>query len=268
MPSDPQNGPCDGEYLDADVDGLLNVLREGPDSANARRAAQLLIRLEDGSADAALLAFFGETRTDAPVAMMASRVLAERDPYRDPSYVLDWFSFRGKIPRMLTIFPMWKWAAYKFPITTMCGVSRLRRADPVRHYTHFLRSGGSGARFNAAAALGDTADVAALDALEHALTDRHWRVRRVAADSVRRLRHFGAAETLPTHGAYQRLVACLADTKDEVSVAAARALWSLGQEDPVHEALRSLPHRRRLLEPVTSGEIPPLGTVWAADETL
>lgn len=123
-------------------------------------------------------------------------------------------------------------------------------------------------RLSAAAGLSDTADVAALRPLSRALRDRHWRVRMVAADSVRRLRHAGADELLADRPVRDGLIRCLSDRRHKVRVAAARALGSMGDLEPVRKrrwrSVWSWPEFGRVLR----GEIPPLPKLWACDDTV
>jgi HEAT repeat protein len=169
---------------------------------------------------------------------------------------------------MLAIVLPVKRILYKFPWTSMYGISRLRHAEPIRHYTELLQSRRTAARWNAVVALGDTADIAALSALGIALSDRAWRVRRDAANSIRRLRHFGATTVWPSHDARDQLVARLEDPHNLVAIAAAQALWSLNDHEPVRSAAQSLPHRHQEFLAVMQGDIPNLGPMWAADDHL
>lgn len=151
------------------------------------------------------------------------------------------------------------------------GFPRLRRANPVEHYADMLSHRFGPVRGSAVIGLGDTADLTALTPLASALADRSASVRKHAADAVRRLRHAGAAEQMPEHPVHQKLVDCLGDAKRDVPIAAARALGSLGGQDTVNRYRVELSvfswRRRRDLDQVLRGDIPPLDKIWQGDET-
>lgn len=268
--------PGEGEHEqpigpESELSRLLDGLRHGPNSPDAKAIAQRLVRSSDPAADEALLEFFHHVRGDPAVASVASRVVAERRPDRDPAYILDWFTVANNFDGPRFVKRLVAAQRYKFPWTSMFGVSRLRQAEPIKHYTKLLSDKSVANRVGAATALGDTADLAALDPLVTALGDPHMRVRVAAADAVRRLRHAGAGNVLGDHVIRRMLIKCLSGMWSRVAVAAARALGSMDDLEPVHQQFeRTARWRRRRREgfrAVIRGEIPLLGPTWVGDDT-
>jgi HEAT repeat protein len=120
----------------------------------------------------------------------------------------------------------------------------------------------------AAQALGDTADPAALDPLVTALVDPDRRVRRTAADAVRRLSHTTSTEAVFDHPIRQKLEATLADKDKNVALAVACALVTIGDAASVQAYVANNPRSRRTFAGVLAGEIPPLFPIWPGEEAV
>jgi len=189
-------------------------------------------------------------------AELISRILAERDPDRDPSYLDRLF---GEHQPGEVVIGGEDW-----------GFTRLRRLEPVQRYTDQLRDGGFIARVCAATGLGDTVDPAAFDVLLTALSDRRYMIRGAAVQSVQRLAQSGLEDVYSTHAARQRLAdMLLTDRRLIVRVLAARVLYLFGDEPLVVGALRRAPWwRPRLkasLNACLSGGNPPPEKVWIGE---
>ncbi|WP_420855616.1 HEAT repeat domain-containing protein, partial [Streptomyces kanamyceticus] len=152
----------------------------------------------------------------------AIRVAAEFDPDRDPGPFMDFLDMQPPSNRLIRAILRRSTATWDYPDTAPAnsgwGYTRLRRLDPppVERFTQRLAVPGSIIRVNAANALGDTADVAALSPLADALDDANPAVRSAGAAAVRRLRHAGAAAALHAHPAESQLIALLKDPKRAV----------------------------------------------------
>lgn len=256
---------------EVDVTWVLQEIQkgEGVDPVVVR----LLVGDRSSEVDSMLLAVLADRKVKFDVAELASRILVERDPDRDPVFLHEYFPVAkkwvepGSNPSWLMRFmaPYPPVGAHGF------GFSRLTQLHPVDMYARQLDEKFFAVRMGGAAALGDTADLASLEPLVRALVDPSWRVRVTAADSVRRLRHAGAAEVLPAHPVRDGLMRCLGDRRRVVRVAAARALGSMGDVEPLQRRRASLGwlarRQRRDLDEVLRGEIPPLPKVWPGDET-
>ncbi|MFI6102062.1 HEAT repeat domain-containing protein [Lentzea sp. NPDC051213] len=195
-------------------------------------------------------------------AELISRVLAERDPDRDPAYVERMFRYGldGELEDG-AVLGAEDW-----------GFTRLRRLEPVKWYADQLYYDGfakSLMRLGAVFALGDTADPAAFDVLLPVLSDRKPRMRATAVHAVRRLARAGLDAEYRAHPVRQRLAELLADPHLNVRVEAARALCVLGDEALVADApgKASWWQRKwkRALETCLHGEIPSLPKIWAGD---
>jgi HEAT repeat protein len=263
----------DSQSRDWDVVAALDeVFRRGQD-ADAR-AARLLVDSSDPIVEQKLQDKLGESGTRFGVEAAVSRILVERNPDRDPSFLRGHLIGVSQATR-----PFVRKATLKdmdalsdpFLGAHVLGFSRLRKLDPVAVYARQLDNRLVSVRSGAAVGLGDTADLAALEPLARALADPHWKVRMNAADSVRRLRHTGAGTVLATHPVRERLVECLTDRHRPVRVAAAQALGSVGDVEPLRQCLSRCPwwawRRRRDLAQVLRGDIPPLRKTWPGDDT-
>jgi len=250
------------------VSALAEVLRNGfsadPD------AARFLVSTKDETVEAQLLQQIQAPDTEHEVVVVLCRVLAERNPDRDPVYLLPHlrsvshmnpFSPKDQRQDELAL-------SNPSPGGHAMGFSRLRRADPVGVYSRQLQHCLFPVRMGAAVGLGDTADLTALEPLVGALSDPNWRVRMSSADSVRRLRHAGVGKLIGTHPVRGFLIKCLSDGRHEVRVAAARALGSMGDFGPVRERRARSFRSRREFDRVLRGEIPPLPRIWPGDDTV
>jgi hypothetical protein len=189
-------------------------------------------------------------------AELISRILAERDPDRDPSY-LDRLFDEHQPGAVVVAGENW-------------GFTRLRRLEPVQRYADQLRGGGFFPRLFATISLGDTVDPAAFDVLLPALSDRRKTVRGAAVQSVQRLAQSGLEDAYSTHAARQRLAdMLLTDRRLIVRVLAARVLCLFGDEHLVVDALSKAPWwRPRLkasLKACLSGGNPPLQKMWIGE---
>lgn len=235
-------------------------------------AAALLARGSGDEVDEALLDLFEEScdRTPKPGlkvreimrledrAELISRILAERDPDRDPSYV-DWLLGEEDPDDKRT----WTIAIG----AENWGFTRLRQLEPVRRCTELLQTGGRFTRGAAVLCLGDTVDAAAFEPLLTALSDRSKYVRTMAVMSVRRLAQSGFAEEYAGHAVRARLGEMLrSDRKWLVRLQLAPALCVLGDEALVAEALRKAwwweRKWKRKLREWLNGEIEPLLKMW------
>ncbi|MEV4870444.1 HEAT repeat domain-containing protein [Streptomyces syringium] len=200
---------------------------------------------------------------------MAVRVAAELDPDRDVEPFLDLLDPAPSGNRLVRKVMTWGPLAYPdtFPRSPW-GYTRLRRLDPppVARYTARLLAKSRTVRVSAAMALGDTADLTALDPLAEALTDPSQDVRVSAVNSVRRLRHAGAANELQGHPAEAGLVDALSSRQPLVHEAAVQALVLLERTDMVKDVIRSGDSGGRLKRALDRG-ITPLPRTWPGDET-
>lgn len=235
-------------------------------------AAALLARGSGDEVDQALLDLFEESCDRTPEAgrklreimrledraELVSRILAERDPDRDPSYV-DWLLGEEDPDDKRTwtlVLGAESW-----------GFTRLRRLEPVRRCTELLRTGGRFTRATAAMCLGDTVDAAAFEPLLTALSDRSKYVRTAAVMSVRRLAQSGFREEYAGHAVRMRLGEMLrSERKWFVRLQLAAALCVLGDEALVEDALRRAWwwewKWKRTLKECLNGKIEPLPKVW------
>lgn len=258
-----------GIELIGKIDEAIEEIRLGGSSS---AAVQLLVE-SNSDVEPALFGILSDRQVDSAVVALIARVLVERDVNRDPEFLVELIpnmqrsaAGSGTFMRVLGGD-----VPYPPPGAHVMGFARLRRLDPVKVYSEQLKHSFFGVRLTAAAALGDTADLTALDPLTRALNDSNWRVRANAADSVRRLRHAGAATVLHEHPVRDRLIERLTDRRRAVRVAAARALGSMADDQPIQQArgrLSRWSRKRRDLDRVLSCEVPPLPQLWPGDRTI
>jgi len=194
-----------------------------------------------------------------PARPLLCRVLAERDPYRDPQYALRHFyeMTDGPVRRRLGR------EVYRSPWVWLYGITRLRNADPVGHIapdaTHWLAT----RRLIAVTALGDTADPAALPPVIGRLRDAKWRVRSEAAAAVRRLARSG----VQVGSAAEALVRCLQDDRQEVVEQAAAALAFPALRDClVWSRATLMPLGGAIVDNALDGAVAPLVPLWPGEE--
>lgn len=254
-----------GGAPEGDEQWALDRFSSGTPEERARAAA-VLSRGSGREVDEALLALVADA--DRDVAELAGRVLAERDPDRDPAYterfVGDRAAAAARSPRTAAVVD---WMNGELPLgVEEWGFPRLRRLEPVRRYAAQLRGGSALARSAAALGLGDTADPAAFDALLTALADPNRTVRATAVQAVRRLARGVAGEAFRDHPVRERLAGLLADRSRAVRLEAARALCVLGDGAVVAEARGRVPWwragLRRDLDDCLAGRVPPLPRTW------
>lgn len=256
-----------------DADGAIEQIRafnRRRDNGDIRPAIRYLISLDSDDIEQALLDVMAEnSRQHSDPFAVASRILAERDPDRDPTYLLRYFHRRKQVAGNS---PLRRWMqrmeAYPPPGSHVDGLSRLRRFRPVPAYAALLDKAWTPHRMIAANALGDTANSAALDPLVGVLADPDKRVRIAAADAVRRLRRTTSAAAVVDHSIRQNLIATLADKDQKVALAAAHALAAIGDDESIRQYVATNPHRRPMFARVLAGDIPPLFRIWPGDEAL
>ncbi|WP_167536307.1 HEAT repeat domain-containing protein [Streptomyces ficellus] len=203
---------------------------------------------------------------------LAVRVAAELNPDRDVEPFLSLLEPRPPSSRLARkIMSSWAAVAHHdtFPGASW-GFTRLRRLDPppVPRYTARLQENSGIIRSCAAMALGDTADLAALEPLAHALDDPSPDVRFNAVMSVRRLRHAGAARVLDGHPAESGLVKALSDRKLRIRKSAAQALKLLDRSDLVHRAAATTDaSTAKMLRQTLERDVDPLPRIWPGDNT-
>ncbi|HEX4226138.1 MAG TPA: HEAT repeat domain-containing protein [Pseudonocardiaceae bacterium] len=246
---------------DPDLSAALDVVRNCGWRDEIQSACRLLLSAAD-DVEPGLLEImadgFKPRQTDGY--RVAARILAERDPDRDPEYLLRYLR-REPMP---ADSPARRWAERRIafpPIDAIhLGLTRLRRFDPVLNFGRLLKHPYKMARGAGAQALGDTAEPRALDPLADALADPHWWVRMSAAMAVRRLNRTTSAPIVehPIRGV---LVIGLADRNKRVAREAAYALLAIGDDESVREYAAK--HRR-----VPTADIPPLFRAWPGDETV
>lgn len=193
-----------------------------------------------------------------PVRPLLCRVLAERDPDRDP-----WFALRHFYAE--TDGPVRRWLGeevYRSPWVWLYGITRLRRAKPVERVlpdvTHWLAS----RRQVAVTALGDTADPAALPPVVGRLRDASWRVRAAAAAAVRRLARSG----VQVGSTADALVRCLQDERQEVVEQAAAALALPALRDRLlWSRAMVMPLAGAVVDNALDGVVAPLTPLWPGE---
>ncbi|WP_447003590.1 hypothetical protein ACRAKI_28575 [Saccharothrix isguenensis] len=219
--------------------------------------------------DDKILALLGDERST--VEAVLCRILAERDPDRDPFYALATFARRPKSGRKPGRIDAWlRSQAYRTPMGIPYGIPRLRRASPIEHYRRDLTSRIALRRFNPVFSLGDTADPAAVPLVVKALRDWKWYIRTEAAGAIRRLIRDGAVAPEAVESVADALVAtCLvADRKPKVVEHAAAALSAPLLRDRLVEARRSSrlnPANAALVDAALEGKAPALPPIWVGD---
>ena len=253
-----------------DVSSALEQVAAFDGRSDIRAVIRVLMSADCEVAEPALLDIMAaDNGTRADPFQVASRILAERDPDRDPQYLLRYMPDDRPIAGNS---PIRRWArkVNVYPPVSACiyGLSRLRRFDPVGTYGRLLDEPFSITRMEAASALGDTADPAALDPLAKALADPKKWVRGRALNAVHRLSHTTSAAIVLGHPIRQGLMTALADRNKKLALAVAYVLADLGDVEAVREYVTRNPRRRRLFAPALAGQIPPLRPFWPGDETV
>ncbi|SDG92435.1 HEAT repeat-containing protein [Lentzea fradiae] len=193
-----------------------------------------------------------------PLRPLLCRVLAERDPDRDPGFALRHFYAE-------TGGPVRQWLGqevYRGPWVWLYGITRLRRAKPVEHIvpdvTHWLAC----RRQGAVTALGDTADPAAVPPVTGRLRDAKWQVRVAAAEAVRRL----AGSGVQVGGAAEALLRCLHHERQEVVEQAAAALAVPALRDHlVWSRATLMPLAGAIVDNALDGVVAPLTPLWPGE---
>ncbi|MET8757268.1 HEAT repeat domain-containing protein [Lentzea sp. NPDC004782] len=236
-------------------DGALAGIR-GWESPDLRAHIRILMDSNEPLVEEIIL----DSLDDAgPARPLLCRVLAERDPYRDPQYALRHFyeMTDGPVRRRLGR------EVYRSPWVWLYGITRLRNADPIGHIapdaTHWLAT----RRLIAVTALGDTADPAALPPVIGRLRDAKWRVRSEAAAAVRRL----AGSGVQVGSAAEALVRCLQDDRQEVVEQAAAVLALPALRDRlVWSRATLMPLGGAIVDNALDGVVAPLVPLWPGEE--
>ncbi|SEQ47167.1 HEAT repeat-containing protein [Lentzea xinjiangensis] len=193
-----------------------------------------------------------------PVRPLLCRVLAERDPDRDPDYALRHFYAE-------TDGPVRRWLGqevYRSPWMWLYGITRLRRAKPVERVTPDVTHWFATRRQIAVTALGDTADPAALPPVVGRLRDSKWWVRTQAAAAVRRLARSGVG----VGSAAEPLAGCLHHDRQEVIEQAAAALALPVLRDRLLWSRATLmPLAGAIVDNALDGVVAPLVPLWPGE---
>lgn len=235
-------------------DGALAGIREWG-SPDLRAHIRHLIDCDEPGVEDIILGTLDEA---GPVRPLLCRVLAERDPDRDPDYALQHFYAE-------TDGPVRRWLGqevYRSPWVWLYGITRLRRAKPVERITPDVTHWFATRRQIAVMALGDTADPAALPPVIGRLRDQKWWVRVQAAAAVRRL----AGAGVPVGSAADALTLCLQHDRQEVieQVAAALALPSL-RERLLWSRVTLMPLAGAVVDNALDGVVVPLAPLWPGE---
>ncbi|ONI86236.1 hypothetical protein ALI22I_26460 [Saccharothrix sp. ALI-22-I] len=234
------------------------------DSPDRRAHIRSLIdSTEEGLDDKILTLITGQRPL---VASVLCRILAERDPDRDPSYALDLFARSSGKPGMVDAWM--RRQAYRSPLGLGYGIPRLRRASPIEHYRRDLSSWMVIRRFNAVLSLSDTADPAAVPLVVKALRDRKWWIRADAAIAIRRLARDGAVAPEAADSVADALVACLRSLRPKLVEHAAAALSiPIFRDRLAHErrSSRLKPRTAAIVDAALEGKVPPLHPIWEGD---
>ncbi len=232
-------------------DGALAGTEDWGSPDQRAHIRHLIVSTEPGVEDVIL-----DTLDDAgPVRPLLCRVLAERDPYRDPRFALRHFYAE-------TDGPVRRWLGqevYRSPWVWLYGITRLHHAKPVERITpdatHWLAT----RRQIAVTALGDTADPAALPPVIGRLRDSKWWVRTEAAAAVRRLARSGVQVT----SASEALLRCLHHERQEVIEQAAAALALPALRDRlVWSRAVLMPLAGAVVDNALDGVVAPLAPLW------
>lgn len=236
-------------------DGALAGIRDWG-SPDLRAHIRILIDSTEPGVEEIILGSLGEA---GPARPLLCRVLAERDPHRDPEYVLRYFHAE-------TDGPIRRWLGrevYRSPWAWLYGITRLRKAKPVERITpdatHWLAT----RRQIAVMALGDTADPAALPPIVGRLRDSRWWVRTEAAAAIRRLVRSG----VQVRSASEALVGCLHHDRQEVVEQAAAALATPAlREDLLSVRAALMPLAGAVVDNALDGVVTPLVPLWPGEE--
>lgn len=247
-------------------DALVNVL--DVHSPERRHSIRRLIVDPQYGLDARLMALLVDHASEVEIACVLCRILAEREPDRDPTYAFEIF-LGSQAKRSGWRAAFMRRQMYRNPLALTFGICRLRKAKPVEHYARDLKHWSATRRLQAVFALGDTADPNGLPFVAEALRDRNWRVRAIATDSIRRLNR-DADVGSQMEALIDPLLARLRDRKEEVVKHAAYALCDLGMGDSLERELDSLSCRSGVLTSINSalrGEVPPIPQTWVGEPT-
>lgn len=214
------------------------------DSPIQRESIRFLIDCDDPGVEDRLFALLADARVYGTP--LVCRILAERDPDRDPAYAIEslfgspahssgWWARRFRTFNNLVMGPLY-------------GMTRLRKVEPVKRYEADLNRRWAAWRSQAVLALGDTADLRALPSVVRALRDRNWRVRISAALAIRLLHRDVGLDAEHLALVADPLFARQSDRRAKVAQNARWALADLG------------------LVELSGDEVsPPLGSTWAGN---
>ncbi|MFD4670570.1 HEAT repeat domain-containing protein [Lentzea sp. NPDC058450] len=247
--------------IDGALEGVLDW--RSPDRGKHIR---VLVDSDEAGLDGRIEALLDEHSGTMAVAQVLCRVLAERDPDRDPAYVLEFFGKGRK-------GDPGDWLARKDPYRSvfLCvyGIPRLRRLNPVEHLAGDVRRWSTQRRGVATLGLGDTADAAAVPFVVPRLEDRRPKVRVQAVTAIRRLTRDGALGPESEDLVGEGLVRCLADRHDLVVRHAAAALAASSRERLVvaQRAGGLSPVATAAVDDALAGQVVDLIPVWPGEVT-
>lgn len=244
----------DGEMGGLSSDGALAGIGDWGSPDQHAHIRHLIDSTEPGVEEMIL----GALDDAGPARPLLCRVLAERDPGRDPRYALRHFYAE-------TDGPVRRWLGeevYRSPWVWLYGITRLRNANPVGRVTpdatHWLGT----RRQIAVMALGDTADPAALPPVIGRLRDAKWWVRAQAAAAVRRLAKSG----VQVGSTGEALLRCLHHDRQEVIEQAAAALARPGLRDRLLWSRATLmPLAGAIVDNALDGVVAPLPPLWPGE---
>lgn len=248
--------------IDKALDSVLDV-----NSEMRRHSIRVVIESVDEGIDDRLLTLLTEHSAVPQVVSTICRILAERQPDRDPQFAFE--SLLGSRYRQAGPVSSFLYRqAYRNPMGLAYGICRLRRAEPVDHYSRNMKSWRAMARFAAVMALGDTADIRAVPFLVNALRDRNWRVRHEAAVSIRRLARDVGLIVRDHQGLKAGLIKGLLDRHREVVEEVACALSDLELRSELEREFNSSSlglAARRIIETVLNGTITIIHPTWVGE---
>jgi hypothetical protein len=199
---------------------------------------------------------------DCPAKDVLCRILAERDPDRDPQYALDAVLGKGGLYSRWLGKRVFRFAGAA--VMPVYGIDRLRRLKPVEHLTRETTRWSAPARSMALARLGDTADPAAVPVVIKPLTDKSSLVRPAAVGAIRSLYLTGALTSVESVA--DVLVEQLTDGSLMLVEAAAGALVDLGLSDRLIRDGLASPSAVKIVDLALDGRVCVPKPMWPGHE--
>jgi HEAT repeat protein len=230
--------------MEISIDSALSDALD-EDSPTRRESIRFLIDCDDPGIEDRLFALLAEADRIHGIAELC-RILAERDPERDPAYAIKSAlgSRADESGWWARTFNRHSFILFSVPY----GICRLRKAEPIKHYERVLNGRWAMWRIMAVLSLGDTADLRALPPLARGLRDRSKHVRGTAALAVRRIHRDVGIDAHGLAVVADPLLACQADRRAVVAQNARWALADLG-----------------LVELSGDEVCPPVGSTWSGN---